>query len=144
MWVPLIPFPVTLIAPFSIFAAHMNKSILLLLLLSSQFMFAQGPPAGGNKDMMKAMKDVRARVYGKLIDPKTRKPVEYATILVLWFNKDSLIGGAISNDDGEASASWLAEALLLKSATHVARYLLLVNAATSSNFDGRHAQLALL
>jgi outer membrane receptor protein involved in Fe transport len=47
------------------------------------------------------MKDVRARVYGKLVDQKTKKPVEYATILVLWYNKDSLVGGAISGDDGE-------------------------------------------
>lgn len=58
-------------------------------------------PAGGNKGMMNAMKDIRGRVYGTLIDAKTKKPVEFASVTVLWWNKDSLIGGALANGNGE-------------------------------------------
>ena len=61
-------------------------------------------PGGGNpKDMMKFMKDIRGRVYGKLIDSKTKKPIEYASVIVLWFNKDSLLGGALTKKNGEFS-----------------------------------------
>ena len=60
---------------------------------------AQAP--GGNKDMMKAMKDIKGRVYGKLVDAKTKKPVEYASVVVLWYNKDSLLGGTLTQENGE-------------------------------------------
>ena len=61
-------------------------------------------PGGGNpKDMMKFMKDIKGRVYGKLIDSKTKKPIEYASVIVLWFNKDSLLGGALTKKNGEFS-----------------------------------------
>lgn len=51
--------------------------------------------------MMNAMKDIKGRVYGKLIDAKTKKPVEFASVTVLWLNKDSLIGGALAGANGE-------------------------------------------
>ncbi len=61
-------------------------------------------PGGGNpKDMMKFMKDIKGRVYGKLIDSKTKKPIEYASVIVLWFNKDSLLGVALTKKNGEFS-----------------------------------------
>ena len=61
-------------------------------------------PGGGNpKDMMKFMKDIKGRVYGKLIDSKTKKPIEYASVIVLWFNKDSLLGGTLTKKNGEFS-----------------------------------------
>jgi len=56
---------------------------------------------GGNKDMAKAMKDIKGRVYGKIIDAKTRKPVEYATVVVLWYNRDSLLSGALTEENGD-------------------------------------------
>jgi outer membrane receptor for ferrienterochelin and colicin len=77
----------------------MRKPLLLLFLLSAGFMSAQMP--GGNKDMAKAMKDIKGRVYGKIIDAKTRKPVEYSSVMVLWFNKDSVIGGGLTKENGE-------------------------------------------
>src|SRR4051812_48245928 len=79
----------------------MKKTLTLAAVLFLMGLNAQGPPAGGNKDMAKAMKDIKGRVYGKLLDARKKKPVEYATILVLWYNKDSLVGGAISNDNGD-------------------------------------------
>lgn len=61
-------------------------------------------PGGGNpKDMMKFMKDIKGRVYGKLIDSKTKKPIEYVSVIVLWFNKDSLLGGTLTKKNGEFS-----------------------------------------
>lgn len=61
-------------------------------------------PGGGNpKDMIKFMKDIKGRVYGKLIDSKTKKPIEYASVIVLWFNKDSLLGGTLTKKNGEFS-----------------------------------------
>ena len=50
---------------------------------------------------MKAMKDIKGRVYGKLIDARTKKPVEFASVVVLWFNKDSLMGGGLTEENGE-------------------------------------------
>lgn len=70
-------------------------AFLFALALHAQF------PAGGNKDMMKAMKDIKGRVYGKVLDARTKKPVEYASVAVLWFNKDSVIGGSLAAENGE-------------------------------------------
>jgi iron complex outermembrane recepter protein len=80
----------------------MKKFILLLFLFFKIIIFAQIPPGGGNqKDMLKIMKDIKGRVYGKLIDTKTKKPVEFASVTVLWFNKDSLLGGSLTLENGE-------------------------------------------
>jgi hypothetical protein len=50
---------------------------------------------------MKAMKDLKGRVYGKVIDSKTKKPVEFASVVVLWYNKDSILNGVLAKDNGE-------------------------------------------
>lgn len=60
-------------------------------------------PSGGSKDMAKVMKDLKGRVYGKIRDVKTKKPVEFASVVVLWFNKDSLIGGTLTLENGDFS-----------------------------------------
>lgn len=79
----------------------MKKLLFLFTLLFSLLAKPQGPPAGGNKDMMKALKDIKGRVYGKIIDAKTKKPVEFASVTVLWYNKDSLLGGTLTKENGE-------------------------------------------
>lgn len=80
----------------------MKHIVSFLLLIAGFFATAQMPGGGGNnKAMMSAMKDIRGRVYGKLIDAKTKKPVEYASVTVLWYNKDSLIGGGLTEGNGE-------------------------------------------
>jgi predicted secreted protein len=78
----------------------MKKNILILFLISTLSSLAQ-MPAGGNKDMMKAMKDIKGRVYGKIFDANTQKPLEYASAVVLWFNKDSIMGGGLTLENGE-------------------------------------------
>ncbi len=72
------------------------------LLFFSLSWFAQ-MPGGGNKDMMKVMKDIKGRVYGKIIDAKTKKPVEFASVIVLWYNKDSAIAGGFTKENGDFS-----------------------------------------
>lgn len=75
----------------------MKKIIpLLLIVLISNFGFSQV-----NNSMMKAMKDLKGRVYGKVIDAKSKKPVEYASVVVLWYNKDSILNGVLAKDNGE-------------------------------------------
>jgi len=81
----------------------MKQLYIFLIFLISFSSFAQFPGGGGNKDMMKAMKDIKGRVYGKLIDSKTKKPVEFASVVVLWHNKDSILGGALTKENGEFS-----------------------------------------
>ncbi len=57
-----------------------------------------GPPAG-------AMKNVKgmniARMYGKVIEAGSKKPVEFASVVLLWFNKDSLIAGCLAKENGD-------------------------------------------
>ena len=81
----------------------MKYRIIILFVLCSFFINAQMPGGGNPKDMMKFMKDIKGRVYGKLIDSKTKKPIEYASVIVLWFNKDSLLGGTLTKKNGEFS-----------------------------------------
>jgi len=78
------------------------------LLTISVFVQAQMPGGGGNpKDMAKFMKDVKGRMYGKIIDASTNKPVEYASVVLLWFNKDSAIAGGFAKENGDFSLEGL-------------------------------------
>lgn len=82
---------------------HLLTALALLFLFQTQ---AQAP-GGGNKDMMKALKDIKGRVYGKVMDAKTGKPVEFASVTVLWYNKDSLIGGGLALENGDFNVEGL-------------------------------------
>lgn len=64
-------------------------------------------PGGNNKDMAKAMSSIKGRVYGRLFDATTKKPLEYASVVVLWFNKDSILGGSLTKENGEFSIDGL-------------------------------------
>jgi hypothetical protein len=96
----------------------MKKLILLLLFIFLTFdsLFAQFPgmgggggnkPQGNSQDFAKLMKDIKGRVYGKVLDAKTKKPIEYASVVVLWFNKDSIIGGVLTKENGDFSIEGL-------------------------------------
>lgn len=74
--------------------------VLIFLLISNVASYAQMPGMGGGN--MKNMKDPKlGRVYGKVLDAKTKQPVEYASVQVLWFNKDSLLNGALVKENGD-------------------------------------------
>ena len=81
----------------------MKKNILFLTLvfLTVSFAFSQ-MPQGNMANMMKNAKNMNiGRFYGKVIDAKTKKPVEYASVVLLWFNKDSLIAGGLAKENGD-------------------------------------------
>jgi len=75
--------------------------ILIFLFATLPFIGNAQFPGGNNKDMAKAMSSIKGRVYGKLIDAKTKKPIEFASVVVLWHNKDSLLGGSLTKENGE-------------------------------------------
>lgn len=81
------------------------KTIFFSLLLIVTFSLnAQMNGMGG----MKGMKDPKmGRLYGKVLDAKTNKPVEYASVQVLWFNKDSLLGGTLVKENGDFAVDGL-------------------------------------
>lgn len=86
----------------NLFISHFNKSIFTFIIALLSFSsYAQMPGGGNPKDMMKMMKDIKGRVYGKVIDANTKKPVEFASVVVLWYNKDSALAGDFTKENGE-------------------------------------------
>ncbi len=82
--------------------------ILSLALLTYSPIFSQMPQGGDMSKMLKNAKNMNiGRFYGKVIDAKTKKPVEYASVVLLWFNKDSLIAGGLAKENGEFSLEGL-------------------------------------
>ena len=69
--------------------------------------YAQMPGMGGMGNMKNIKDPKMGRVYGKVIDANTGKPVEYASIQVLWFNKDSLLGGGLVKENGDFAVEGL-------------------------------------
>jgi iron complex outermembrane receptor protein len=57
-----------------------------------------GPPAGGGKMRMPAI----GRIYGKVIDAKTKQAVEFASV-ALFNAKDSVIAGSLTKQNGDFS-----------------------------------------
>lgn len=77
-----------------------------LLLISALFIgFIANAQMPG---MPKGMKDPKlGRVFGKVLDATTGKPVEYASVQVLWFSKDSLLGGGLVKENGDFAVEGL-------------------------------------
>jgi hypothetical protein len=85
----------------------MKNLLVLTALLFSINIIAQMPGMGGMGNM-KNMKDPKmGRVFGKVLDAITGAPVEYASIQVLWFNKDSLLGGSLVKENGDFAVDGL-------------------------------------
>lgn len=83
----------------------MKKIITLFVFIFTLQAYAQIPGMGA---MGKNMKDPKmGRVYGKVLDVKTGKPVEYASVQVLWYSKDSLLGGTLVKENGDFSVDGL-------------------------------------
>lgn len=80
----------------------MKNLLLLITFFITISSYAQMP------GLPKGMKDPKlGRVYGKVLDATTGKPVEYAAIQVLWFNKDSLLGGTLVKENGDFAVDGL-------------------------------------
>ncbi|MDF2452425.1 MAG: hypothetical protein K0S26_1929 [Bacteroidota bacterium] len=83
----------------------MKNLLLVVTFLMSLMAYSQMPGGMGN---MKNMKDPKmGRVYGKVLDANTGKPVEYASVQVLWFSKDSLLGGSLVKENGDFAVDGL-------------------------------------
>lgn len=79
----------------------------LLTSLLSVSAFAQFPPAGGGKGMNMGNMSF-ARLYGKVLDAKTKEPVEFAAVALLWFDKDSAVAGELAKANGDFALENLA------------------------------------
>ncbi len=60
---------------------------------------AQLPGGMGGKGKMNI--PAIAKVYGKVVDSKTKKPIEYASVAIIWYSKDSVIAGQVTKGNGD-------------------------------------------
>jgi len=82
----------------------MHKSYLtvFLLFISSLTVFAQRPNMAGGGQGMRNMPAI-GRLYGKVVDGKTKQPVDFATVTLLAMQKDSVISGMLAKANGDFS-----------------------------------------
>ena len=88
----------------------MTRLILCLLVLVSYISQAQAQPPRGNKQGGGQRQAMTGKVYGKIIDAESKKPVEYAVVQVFKTvapgedsTKAALVGGGISAANGDFS-----------------------------------------
>jgi len=79
---------------------------LIVILLFSQFAKAQFPGGGGGAPGGK-MPSI-GHLYGKILDATTKEPVEFASVALLWFDKDSAVAGCLVKTNGDFSLDNLA------------------------------------
>src|ERR1700739_3120587 len=82
---------------------------LLLVTLSSLFSLiahAQFPVGGGGAPGGK-MPSI-GHLYGKVLDAQTKEPVEFASVALLWYDKDSAVAGCLVKTNGDFSLDNLA------------------------------------
>ena len=85
---------------------NLKKSFFSLLLLGfSIALFAQKPmgaPAAGGNAMASRMGNI-GRVYGKIVDATTKKPVEFASVVIVrsMGPRDSILGGGLTLENGD-------------------------------------------
>lgn len=69
--------------------------LLAALLLSAYPLLAQRPGGGGRPAI--------GHVYGRVLDASSKSPVEFATVSALAMGKDSILGGALVQSNGDFS-----------------------------------------
>jgi hypothetical protein len=91
----------------SVFTLTMKNFKLLyftLFLMCNTFLsLAQFPGMGSGGGGMKGEMPKIAKLYGKVVDAKTKKPVEFAAVALLWFDKDSAVAGVLAKANGDFS-----------------------------------------
>ncbi len=85
---------------------NLKKQFITLLFIGfTALIFAQkpagGPPSGANP--MAARMGNIGRVYGKIVDATTQKPVEFASVVIVrsMGKKDSILGGGLTLQNGD-------------------------------------------
>lgn len=81
--------------------AFFSSSSFFATVFSTQ-VFAQFP-SGGNGSMAGGKMPSIGRLYGKLIDAKTKEPVEFASVALFFYGKDSAIAGVLTKQNGDFS-----------------------------------------
>lgn len=86
----------------------MKKHILLFIVtvLFSFHVQAQFPGGGGGAPGGK-MPSI-GHLYGKVLDAQTKEPVEFASVALLWYDKDSAVAGCLVKTNGDFSLDNLA------------------------------------
>lgn len=85
----------------------LKKSIATTLFLGlSMLLFAQRPtgaPAGAGANAMASRIGNIGRVYGKIVDATTKKPVEFASVVIVrsMGPRDSILGGGLTLENGD-------------------------------------------
>jgi outer membrane receptor protein involved in Fe transport len=80
--------------------------ILILASLFTQFAKAQFPGGGGGAPGGKIPSI--AHLYGKVLDATSKEPVEFASVALLWYDKDSAVAGCLVKSNGDFSLDNLA------------------------------------
>ncbi len=80
--------------------------ILTLALLFTQFAQAQFP--GGGVGAPGGKIPSIAHLYGKVLDATSKEPVEFASVALLWYDKDSAVAGCLVKSNGDFSLDNLA------------------------------------
>jgi outer membrane receptor for ferrienterochelin and colicin len=104
---------------FNVFTKVVMKAFLVLIFVLPEFLAAQKPtatpttppagaPARGSGMGGFKMPSI-GRVYGKVLDAGTKKPLEFAsiTIFLSFGKKDSLVGGGLSLENGDFNVNKL-------------------------------------
>jgi len=86
----------------------MKKIVALsIALLLTSLLKAQYPGGGGGGAPGGKMPSI-GHLYGKVLDAKTKEPVEFASVALLWFDKDSAVAGCLAKTNGDFSLDNLA------------------------------------
>ncbi|MBS1647607.1 MAG: TonB-dependent receptor [Bacteroidetes bacterium] len=83
---------------------RLKRLAVVASLLFLQTAFAQFPQGKGGGGKMPSI----AHLYGKILDAKTKEPVEFASVALLWFDKDSAVAGCLVKANGDFSLDNLA------------------------------------
>jgi hypothetical protein len=75
---------------------HKIYSAFFLIIISSLSTFAQRPNMGGMRTM-----PAIGRLYGKVVDSKSKQPVDFAAVTLLAMQKDSIISGILAKANGD-------------------------------------------
>ncbi len=73
----------------------LRKIAALTLVLISFNAIAQFPGMNGGKPL------TICRIYGKVVDAKTKKPVEFASVVLYKLGKDTIMGGMLAKENGD-------------------------------------------
>ena len=86
-------------------------------------------PSNANSKMLQKLKDLTiGKVYGKVYDAQTKKPVQFASVVLLWYNKDSIITGVLAKENGD---------FLIENLPAFASYRVRINFIGYKNFETR-------